>query len=354
MVNEQLLGYVRQQLSLGIKREVITNNLKPQGWTDADLNEAFSAIASSISPTQTPASSPVSGAAQNVVQMHPMQNNFSDATHKKGKGKKIFLAILIIILLAGGGFGAYAYYTGVFVKLPDLLSESFENAKEVKSGKYDITLNVDFSDLKDVVNSLKSIPSLNIDASRINLNVKGSSDVSDTKNIKNSSVISINMGSFSLEAELRLINDTIYAQLIKAPDLPSSPVPSYMFEDKWFSFAYVNSVLANTFTGSPSTTFDSMFTVDQKDHLYQMFRDAHIIKTVARLNPETVGGETSYHFSFDLDRDGIIIYFKSLGEYINTIDKNNPSISIDDSAQISKVLDTIKDFKGEIWIGRSD
>ena len=51
MINPQLLGYIRQQLSLNVSKEAIANSLKSQGWTDADLGEAFAAVGVVTPPT---------------------------------------------------------------------------------------------------------------------------------------------------------------------------------------------------------------------------------------------------------------------------------------------------------------
>lgn len=51
MVNNQLLEYVKQQLSFNVAKETIISNLKSQGWTDIDIGEAFHALElSTIAP----------------------------------------------------------------------------------------------------------------------------------------------------------------------------------------------------------------------------------------------------------------------------------------------------------------
>jgi len=93
MINNQLLGYIKQQLSINISREVIVNNLKSQGWTDADLNEAFLAIGSVTPPTPIPVSPIVSPMAPKVV-----------------KSNKVLLIVLMLILLGGGSAVGYFFY----------------------------------------------------------------------------------------------------------------------------------------------------------------------------------------------------------------------------------------------------
>jgi hypothetical protein len=95
-------------------------------------------------------------------------------------------------------------------------------------------------------------------------------------------------------------------------------------------------------------------TADQKEHIYEMTRDAHFVKTVARFSPETVGGVLSYNFTFDLDRAGINTYLTALKNYVNTVGNDSSALSAFDPTSINKSLDQIKNFNGEVWIGRSD
>ena len=376
MINPQLLGYIRQQLSLNVSKEAIANSLKSQGWTDADLGEAFAAVGVVTPPTPTapvtplsPATSaPASAISSLSSPMTPNVNpsfsqpqpvvNVSVAPHTKSKA--IFFIVFVLILLGAVGAGAYVYYTGTFVKLPTLLSKSMEKARATTSSKYDVTVNVDFSEMKDVMSGLNSMPSLGANSQKLSLTVKGLSDISDPENFKNSSVISVSMGSFSLEAEFRIVHNIFYAQLTKAPALGILPIPMLsLYENKWFSFPFKSEngqTITNPFSsisGISSKVIDKI-TPEEKERLYKMFRDAHFVKQTGKLSPETISGESSYHFAFDLDKDGISSYLQSLKEYINSIGKSDSSLSAFDPTSIKKELDNLKAFQGEIWIGRND
>ena len=373
MINDQLLGYVKQQLSSKIDKDLVVSNLRGAGWSDADIEEVFSAVGPIITPTTAPVSpSPVASpatlnVAQPIQSTQPVQTSQLTQTavqadpviHTKSKKKIFIIAGLILLCLVGGGAG-YAYYTGFFISFPKLLSESMDKIKTVTSGSYDIAVGFDLSELKSITNELKLIPSLGIDSPKMGFNFKVSSDISDLNNLKSSSLISLKMGSFLAEVELRVVNNTIYVQLTKIPDLPDMPVPGYLFENKWFSFPYktadgkfVSNPFAEMSSGAEKNILND-FTAEQKEHLYQIFRDAHIIKQVAKLNSEEMGGEFSYHFSFDLDNDAIVSYLQSLKEYMVSIGKNDLVKSEPDMISIRETLNSIKDFKGEVWIGRSD
>lgn len=340
MINDQLLGYVRQQLSLKIERNLIIANLKGAGWNENDISEAFAVIFPPTIPTSIPVS-PISMVAPNVSQS---PTYFSSAEHTKRKKILPVISILIVLCMAGGA-AAYAYYTGVFVSLPNMVSESMDNTRDIKSGSYDIAVNIDFSELKD--GNVQISQSL-FGPQKLSFSLKGYSDVSNSKNLKNSSIVSFDMNPFSFGAELRLIKNIFYAKITKAPTVASLFTGGESYENKWLSFPL------DSIPGIDANPVNDLVLQQQKDYLYKMIRDAHLIKQTARLSPEVVGGKSSYHFVFDLDRPGITDYLKSLTEYLTTFLKDNPSFSSFDKELSSKALDRIKDFKGEIWIGRND
>lgn len=345
MINNQLLGYVRQQLSINISREVIVNNLKSQGWTDTDIQEAFSALATIVPQASIPVSPTISGVMPNVVQMQTAQTDFSNTAHTKSK--KIIPAIFILIILClAGGAAAYAYYAGVFVTLPGLFSEYTSRAQALTSFKVDINLGVDFSEIKSINNQLSSVPFLSINATNLNLAFLASYDASDRNDMKVSSTVSVTLGSLSAEAQMIILNNTVYAELTKIPALGILPMPMLeTYKNKWFSS--VNQSLTNQ---NPI----NQFTAGESNYMQKMFQDAHIIKTSTRLPTETIAGEPSYHFSFDLDREALVVYMQSYKSYVDSIKKSDSRLSTFSPESFRKALDQVKDFKGEIWIGRND
>jgi len=116
MINQQLLGFIKEQLQKGLNKEIISKELLANGWTAQDVEEGFNAI-STPTPVSTP--NPISNPA-------PVSNfgsfNSSGSTpstfmkEKSHPGKKIFLIILLLFLL-GGGASAY-YFRNDLLKLP--------------------------------------------------------------------------------------------------------------------------------------------------------------------------------------------------------------------------------------------
>ncbi len=348
MINEQIIAYIRQQLSQNVSREGITTNLKGSGWVDEDITEAFNALSLAVAPTPT-SSSTINNSTEQPFS--PLSS-----TSPISKGKKIFGIVGLFLLLCLAGGGAYAYYSGMFVSLPSLTTQAFEKARATTSGGYDVTASVDFSEIKDMINLFPSP----LNSKKLSVTVKGSYDSGDPDNFKSSTVISLDADPSSLAIEVRALDDVVYASMTKAPsglDLFLPNISSY--ENKWISFPYKSKdgeVVSNPlapFSGISPGIINKL-TSEQKEQIYELSSKTSFIKMIERFSPETIGGESSYHFAFDLDREGIRSYLESIKKYINEIGKNDSSLTAFDPTSFSKELDNVKDFKGEIWIGRSD
>ena len=112
MINEQILSYIRQQLSNNVSRDVITNNLKSQGWLEADINEAF--VALSNSTLTTPPQNVVSQQNNLALLAAPALLGQAWSLYKQRFGTFVGVMIMPIVLLiglltlvAGGSFALF-------------------------------------------------------------------------------------------------------------------------------------------------------------------------------------------------------------------------------------------------------
>lgn len=85
MITPEILNYIKQQITNGVSREQISNSLKQNGWNDADITEAFTAI-------NTPASTSNIPHAPQVV------------THSSHVVRNIIILIILFVLLGGAGW----------------------------------------------------------------------------------------------------------------------------------------------------------------------------------------------------------------------------------------------------------
>jgi hypothetical protein len=95
-------------------------------------------------------------------------------------------------------------------------------------------------------------------------------------------------------------------------------------------------------------------TDEQTQHIYNMTQKASFIKVTKKHLPVGVDGSLTFHFDFDLDRQGIINYIKDLTGYLKSIDKNNSQLPETDIVEYNKIFESLKTFHGEAWIGVFD
>jgi len=92
MVNDQLLGYIKQQLAQGISQDIIKNNLiSGGGWSLPDINEAFSRIGMASSPIPP------------VVPQAPIAT-YTIKTKRTGSWILYAVIAVIVLLVIGGGY----------------------------------------------------------------------------------------------------------------------------------------------------------------------------------------------------------------------------------------------------------
>ena len=334
MITKELADYIESQLSKNFSKEQIISVLKSAGWSEADINEGFAAT--------SPVAPPV------IPSLKPKLKITLD---------KILLWAMGAVLVALVVVGAYSYWNGAFASLPILTSEAMDNAKNSDTAFYDTTLAIDFSEIKNTDNSISLFP-VDLSAGKLIVTAKGAYDAGDKDNTKGYMFLSIGLGSSPVEGEIRVLDKTIYGAITKAPSVGFLPVLA-SFENKWISFPYKSEdgqIADNPFSAFPAvdSSIVNKLTPEQEEHLYQLTRDANLIKMVKKLPVEEITGEKSYHFLFDLDKEGIIAYLQSAENYINSVGKNDSALSAFDATSFAKELDKFKDFQGEIWIGKKD
>lgn len=119
MITPEIINYIKQQITLGISREQISGNLKQNGWNDADIAEAFSALAN-------PANN-VPHAPQSVVAKPSLMI------------RNIIIFIILLALLGGAGW--WWFYGRKTI--PVVQEESIKSSTAVQAPKTE-----NFDDLK--------------------------------------------------------------------------------------------------------------------------------------------------------------------------------------------------------------
>ncbi len=272
--------------------------------------------------------------------------------------KSLVIAGAIVALLILGGIAYGAYKKSNNVSLPEITAKALERVQEAKSVVFDSTLTIDLSNLHD--EDFEDIfRGSGLTTKTISLTSKGAFDIFDEAKPKLQTTLSFSAGQYSAEAEIRAVNEILYARVTKMPELGIGEMSEVM--NKWYEFPYSGEGMAAS--GLPpvsemlgGTGFDTLeaLTPEQKEHIAELTKNAHFV-TAQKLENETVGGAASHHFSFQLDQAGIEAYLTEVRDYIHTVGKNDSRLSSFDPVDgYRESMESIKNLRGEAWIGRAD
>ena len=350
MINDQLLRYVKQQLSLNVSKEVIFTNLKSQGWTDADINEVFTVITPVTAPTSAPTSSSVVDMVTPNIPQSP--TDFSNTAHTKSK--KLFSIILILVLLGLVGGGAYAYYAGFFnFKKTETFEQVFTKVMDkINSQKYSKSTVEGSMAIKDD----KTITQLNLPAGaypQINFSTdtvlfkEDLNDPSKNKVLTNANFKLVNIVKDPISAKVDFLMPEpmiFYMKLNELTGLPEG-APSLgasLLQGKWwkvdikaliknFAGAEADKLLESTKKGALSKE-----KVEQIKAIVQKYKD---VIHIEKLPDGEIEGASAYHWSVVLDKTKLAPMLAEISNMTQEDVKEKEEVKISDIEAGLKMID---------------
>jgi len=342
MITQELVDFIKKEVASGKTHDQVRDELiAGDNWENKDVEDAFKSLNTS------------SFSKEDVV---PQKSEEPAYRHKKKS--KLGLVTSIIIVLAILASGAYAYFSGVFASFEQITSRAFDAAVQADSAYFDTTFTIDLTDLRsDDGDSLLSAENILLD--KISITNKGRYDKSDSENTLFENTLFFEHKTTNGSIDFKVTDGTLYAKLVKAPTIQFISVLE-QFEGKWFSFPIKNED-TNNMASLPLTGLLGFNTkelqelnADQKREIYDIVRNAKLIRVTQKFAPEIIAGTLSYHFEFELNRAGIMSFLEDLKSYVHAVGKDSSRLSSFDPELFNQELDKIEDFTGEMWIGRSD
>ena len=123
MINQQLLDFIKLQLSKGLDKETITKELLGGGWAEADIQEGFNTV-----------NIPVVNQTINPVINNPVVSSINNPilTHVPNhSGKKVAFIIVALFVIAGGASG-YFFRNDIPVIKDLIKSKNIVSINEIK------------------------------------------------------------------------------------------------------------------------------------------------------------------------------------------------------------------------------
>jgi hypothetical protein len=331
---QQLVDFIKSQLSAGTPEPTLTSVLKAQGWTDADCSEALQIVKStnqSIPPA--PASPSIPGNITGAPITNPVQTNASSGSSPL-KGVAMFVVILLIVLLGGGGAWGYFNYVA-----PDPQKTVNKSLSNLVSSIQDKGLFESRSSVEVEVRG--NIPQLQSGESTMNIGFDGRSAV-DVKNNKMSADLSFNMNldagpSMNVNidgSDFISIVSTGDRQYFKINKIPTglTPYTSMLVTPDQMDFIENEVInkwimidgeqLETLSTIAPNSGFESLATslnnrsntATSSMSIIQDLLDANVIVVVEVLPSETIDGQSAFHYKVKIDKEGLKNFVSVTGE----------------------------------------
>jgi len=356
MITNQLIDYIKNQISNGITPEQIKNALIASGWQAKDIEEAFKSINLSQFPNL------------NETQQDLNSQPNSPALQKFNL-KLIAIIIVIGVILVGGA--AFAYFTYLRpLSVEEVTSRMLENLSNIKSFNFNYNYSaIQSINVQNITQNSSKQPYSNTNQTiNTNINATGTEDLSDSQNIKLELTLNpfISSPGLTLSPSIKIIkiSDKIYLKINNIPNLGF--ISPTILENKWIEtdLNKLNQEFQNTPLGQIQNQINQQITQasssqfklspDQIANIKEAILNSGVLDFKAALPDENIGGVNTYHYQFVLNKDKLVALVTKIGQII----KNNQSLSQDD-------LNNIQNFKNslnnnislspiDIWIGKKD
>lgn len=350
MTTPELIEFIKNEFASGSTQESITNKLKTQGWSDLDVLEAFDILnKKAVDNINIAVISDKSKESPILINQTVLSTVHPDLlTSSRSKSLRAIILIFIIVLLLLGGLFAYA--SGLFISSSKLFSQMVESSKKNTSLSFNFDFVLDAANMKSFSSKIKPDSGISNISS---FGMSGTLDLSNTKNLNLNNSYSFKSGGIEADIDSRVTNGSLYFRLTKAPSLGFISLKP--IENKWIVFPYKdktgnieNNPVLSLSPVSPDVI--NSLTEEQKNKFNDLIKNASFIKITKKHLPQIMNGSLVYHLDFDIDRDGISSFLKSVTSYLKILDKNNVASKFDTS-NIDKMVSAVKEFKGEAWIG---
>lgn len=381
----ELVDYIKKASQAGQSEQQTRQILSKNGWSDAEVNEAFGVLVVNKTPQQPQAQTQPQPQPQVQPQMQqrpqpeikvqpqqaqPQYQPMENKKFRRGGGHSVFklfaslLIILIIISIVGTGIALATRFWdppwSPFRPAPEkVILKAWDNLKQVKSENFSSKLLLSGKDIKSQNGGGT------FDAT---VETSGGMDISDSQN--KLALVQLSLGAsgtddsgykynISVSGELRLIGENLFVKLdnINLGEFESFlamfNVDTAKLEGQWIKLDSKN--VYNAYSDVPALEQ----TQEQKDAQESANKIVKILidKKVYDIKqlPDNRGGEgKEYNYSISLNRAK---FNDALPDIFNILNVSNPSGGYTLEAfkkDVNDTLDKIGDFSVNLFIGKND
>lgn len=358
MAEPQLVDYIKKAKAAGQSDDQSKALLYKNGWTEAEVSEAFAALTAQSQPKPQAQPQPqpkpqpqpqVQPQAQPKIETQPQDN--MPRARKSHTILKLLIVLIILIVLGGAGY----FVAGQYINLPQLnfswnpfgpspetvIEKMLVNMKDVKSSRTSIQ-----GEFKAISNGTSlGTASIIIDTD---------SDMSDPANPKAKSVFSFISTPAGLSASSIGLTAIAVGQesYVKVDDCAiSNSDYCSVIADKWFKIDQdsISSLQQNQLYQSPEA--------EMVKSIQDIILSEEVFSFDKKLASETVSGQDTHHYLVKISKDKLnSLANKIFQEVLKSQGEQAGVILGQDMSQvfINTVTDAIGDISMEMWIGKKD
>lgn len=393
MTTEELISYIKQQISSGYTKEQISEALVDSGWGESDIEEAFNLTSSNIqikTDTSTQVSSRTTeGTHQKKVDLYaqprkqPTEKTPPEATSKKHESRiltkedvnnnggkhtamVIVVSLLVVALLSAGG--AYAYFA-LFNKM-----EPYEVFKRTLEASSEVTSNRFSSDISIEINA----ESTEIGAGELSFKIVSSGAKSTFRGGNPKIDVNFNIDleassgpfiiKFGLDADLRVLDKILYMRVNSITDLPAFvPIDLSSIKGEWFKVDMTEVENAGSQFGLEAEDIEDILEENKEKQEEFLAGVASFFDEIEQIvNRSTTEGEDKkidgvsvYHYIVKVSESDLRRLFDKVIEIaIEVLEPGDVNIveieEFKKSKEFDQFLSVMSKIETEMWIGKKD
>jgi len=353
MLTQQLVDFIREQMTSGKTDEDIQQTLVLHGWNEQEVIEAIkiakdpNVVVNPVQPAYTPSS-------------------FTTPRNPKPSKKLLWIILITLgaLLLCGGLIFGYFYY---FQSPEKILQKTSERSASINALEFQGALNIDVYSMGNESESWNNplFSPQSISNANFSVDFSGAADNIDANNPKGYYKFNLKAGGQTqaisasasiLDVEMRVINKIVYTKLntsMLAAFTTSTSSPALSLLNNWIRIDpnELKDMNAPFGTGQTFNTTQGMGSLsqDQLDKINKIVSEAKIYKNIEKLADEQIDGQSVYHLKMLIDG-------AELKRSIKEIAIVTQGLTADQTQYFNSMLDEIElNFdENEIWISKKD
>ncbi|MCX6722042.1 MAG: hypothetical protein NTY04_02545 [Candidatus Staskawiczbacteria bacterium] len=374
MAEQQLIDYIKKAREAGQADDQTRNLLLKNGWTTAEVSEAFTSLNQPAQPAQpqviiqpkieakpqvqaVKAQPQVQVKPQFPIQTQKPQDNMSKTKTGSHLGLKLLMVAVIIIVLGGVVFAVGKYINvpwNPFRPKPEtVISNMIKNMTDLKSSHTAAKLEISAVDNKN-----------NKSQGKLTLDTNSEVDLIDANNLKSDGNFTINLtvpGNsspyISCSATAVVVDGVVYIKFtnIVLPDEFSHymGIDISKLKGNWFAFDQSSAgLLSQAGVIPPGISVDTKQASTLSTQIKNLILAENIFSVTKQLEDQTIGGQDAYHYA-------AVIKIASVKDLVNKIIALSAAQNANtDTSLIQAVMgayiDVLGDTNIEMWIGKKD